>query len=134
MENTQTPRSEDEVAGYRENRWSPPRAHFPPNDMYSVRPSRPRTEGPKLPSGLTPPVRRGSPLNPQNANHATDPRRRPRPSGVLLVSPDALSRHRRTTSFTQGSLGRLDSEFNTMHDVEPEGGAFSDEYDLCMFF
>ncbi|KAH9486529.1 hypothetical protein JR316_0000594 [Psilocybe cubensis] len=129
MDNTQTARSEDEVVVTKDNRWSPPRAHFPPNEMYSVRPSRPRMEGTKLQSGLTPPVRRGSPLNPQNVTHPVDPRRRPRPSDVL-VSSDVLNRHRRTTSFTQGNLGRLDSEFTPINDIGPEGGTFSDEYDL----
>lgn len=107
------------------------RIHFPAHEVISTRPSRHRPEGSKLPSGLTPPIRRGSPLNPQNVSQVPDSRRRPWPSDALLVSPDSLSRHRRNTSFNLGPTPRIESV--PPSDVGPEVGVFSDEYDLCEY-
>ncbi|KDR85432.1 hypothetical protein GALMADRAFT_234305 [Galerina marginata CBS 339.88] len=132
MENTQIPITEDDIFTPRDpsSQWAPPsRIHFPANESISTRPTRHRPEGPKvLQSGLTPPIRRGSPLNPQNANQTADARRRPWPPDILLTSPDVSSRHRRSTSL---NLERESAkELNAIPDGEQEVGVFSDEYDL----
>lgn len=130
MENTQVPVVDDDVFSSKtsSNRPSSSRIHFPLNEPGPSRPSiRPRPESQKLLSGMTPPIRRGSPLNPQNVGQSTDMRRRP------SATPDS-PRHRRNLSFSNGRTQRtqstLDDTHMYIHD-ELEMGLFSDEYDLC---
>lgn len=134
MENTPSPsRLLEDERDASPNQWSSPsRIHFPPSEATSSRPSRHRPESYKLPSGLTPPLRRGSPLNPQNAQGA-DTRRRPWPQDAP-VSSDQSIRHRRPVSSSQATPTRFeaDSNLNNSPDRGLESGLFSDEYDLCM--
>ncbi|KAF4623496.1 hypothetical protein D9613_002205 [Agrocybe pediades] len=105
---------------------SPSRIHFSTNEATSSRSPRLRPDGPKLPSGLTPPIRRGSPLNPHNFGQAQEPRRRPWPSDTS--AGDSLPRHRRNTSF---NLGAASQRMDTVSlEAGQEVGVFSDEYDL----
>jgi len=134
MENTQLPFLEDDVFSSRDStgqRTLSSRIHFPLNDPIL---NRPRSAQ-KTHSGLTPPVRHGSPLNPLNANPTMDTRRRPWPSDppVAGSSMDSSPRHRR--AHTQGLIGMSrmsDSagDSNVSEDVELEVGVFSNEYDL----
>ncbi|CAA7265940.1 unnamed protein product [Cyclocybe aegerita] len=136
MENTHLPGIEDDVFGSRDapnQRLSPSRNHFTPSDPISTRPIRHRPEVQKTHTGLTPPVRRGSPLNPQNIAQA-EARRRSRPPDVALPSSDSSSRHRRTVSHSLGTMARIPDFFGGAlggQDAELEVGVFSNEYDLA---
>ena len=102
------------------------RIHFPLHEPSSSRPVRYRPDAPKGFTTLTPPVRRGSPLNPQNAS---DPRRRAWPADLPPASPESpLSRQRKSPSVGGSTRHEL---LSTAPDSEL--GVFSDEYDLCGF-
>jgi len=131
MENTEIPSMEDDIFTPRDTpnpKPSSSRIHFPLHEPSSFRPVRHRPDASK---GLafTPPVRRGSPLNPQNANQLADPRRRAWASDLPPGSPESsLSRHRRNPPMGPRSL-----TLSTPPDNELEVGVFSDEYDLGWF-
>lgn len=131
MENTEIPSMEDDIYTPRDapnNKPSSSRIHFPPHESSSSRPMRYRPDASKGFTTLTPPVRRGSPLNPQNAS---DPRRRAWPSDLPPASPESpLSRHRRNPSMAGLTRPEL---LPTAPDSELGVGVFSDEYDLCAF-
>ncbi|KIM47778.1 hypothetical protein M413DRAFT_439448 [Hebeloma cylindrosporum] len=128
MENTEVPSMEDDIFTPRDAPNSKPsssRIHFPPHEPSSTRPVRYRPDVPKGFSTLAPPVRRGSPLNPQNAS---DPRRRGWPSDLPPASPESsLLRHKRNPSIA--GLTRMEPP-PTAPDSEMGVGVFSDEYDL----
>lgn len=130
MENTQVPVVDDDVFSSRtsSNRASSSRIHFPLNEPGPSRPGlRPWSESQKLLSGVAPPVRRGSPLNPQNVGQSADTRRRP------SATPES-PRHRRNLSLNNGKVARTQSTLDETHihiRDELEMGLFSDEYDLC---
>ena len=136
MENTEIPSMVDDIFTSRDApnpKPSSSRIHFPLHEPSSSRPVRHRPDVPKGFTAFTPPVRRGSPLNPQNANQLSDPRRRAWPSELPPASPESsLSRHRRNPSIRPRSLTRLES-LPTPPDSELEVGVFSDEYDLGGF-
>lgn len=131
MENTEIPSMEDDIYTPRDtpnSKASSSRIHFPLHEPSSSRPVRHRPDAPKGLATLTPPVRRGSPLNPLNAS---DPRRRAWPSDLPPTSPESsLSRHRRNPSMA--GLARLEL-LPTAPNTELGVGVFSDEYDLCAF-
>ena len=102
---------EDDVFGSQQKSTSTSRLHF--SFMEGRHRSSQRTHTP-----FTPPTRRGSPLNPQNANQTPELRRRPLPSDTS----DSPSRSRRLNS---GSIPRMARD----SDLE-EVGVFSNEYDL----
>ena len=130
MENIETPNTEDDIFTPRDAPNSKPsssRIHFPLHEPSSSRPVRHRPDSKGF-TALTPPVRRGSPLNPLNAS---DPRRRAWPSDLPPASPESsLSRHRRKPPMA--GLTRLEL-LPTAPDTELGVGVFSDEYDLCAF-
>lgn len=124
---------EDDSSDLRANavRQSSTRIHFPAgNNMGSNRSIRTRpSDGQHVLAGLTPPVRRGSPLNPQNVSQTMDFRRQPWPLDVPFPpSPDPPSRQRRNLSFSHTPNLRLESSLGP--DNQLESGAFSDEYEL----
>ncbi|KAF8913091.1 hypothetical protein CPB84DRAFT_1670496 [Gymnopilus junonius] len=137
MEYSQYPLSEDDIFSSKDasTRYSSSsRVQFP-NESASTssRPFHHRSERQKpFHSGLAPPIRRGSPLNPQNANLAVDSRRRPDSSEMPILSPDQQVRHRRNTSSNLGALPRPEAvkDSNAWTDNEVEYGMFLDEYDL----
>jgi len=103
------------------------RIHFPSNNHSLARQGRLRSEVPK-----TPPVRRGSPLNPHKVHQAMDLGRRQRSSQAdMAVAPtDSSPRQRRNPSIGLVDPTR-DSDMSA--DEALEVGVFSNEYDLCMW-
>ena len=109
------------------NRRPSSRTQFPSNNhSLAARQGRLRSELPKLPSSLTPPVRRGSPLNPQKVHQAMDLGRRPRSSQADIPVDPSLRQKRRP------SIGLGNTTLDLSGDEESEVGVFSNEYDLCM--
>jgi hypothetical protein len=100
------------------------------NQSLAARQGRLRPELHKMPSSLTPPVRRGSPLNPQKVHQAMELGRRPRSShtDMPVASTESSPRHWRRPSTALGDTAR---DLDLSQDVE-EVGVFSNEYDLCM--
>ena len=129
MENTQLPTLEVDVFNSRDptnQRASSSRIHFPSNDPIF---NRPRSA--QMHPGLSPPVRRGSPLNPLNVVQPMDSRRRPWPADASVL--EASPRHRRGHSQAVGNSSRLvdfPGDSNMLQDAELEVGVFSNEYDL----
>ena len=106
------------------------RTQFPSNSHSLPRQGRLRSELPHMPSSLTPPVRRGSPLNPQKVHQSTDlGRRRSSQADMPVASPDSSLRQRRRPSI---GLGDTTRGLDLSEDEASEIGVFSNEYDLCM--
>ena len=86
-----------------------------------------------MPSPMTPPVRRGSPLNPQKVHQAIDLGRRPRSSqaDMSVTSTESSLHHRRRLSTGFGDAMQ-DLDLSADEELEAEIGVFSNEYDLCM--
>ena len=126
MENNYPPVHEDDVFSSRDSTTVSQRASSSSRQHISLHdptPSRPRPPQ-KTHLGLTPPLRRGSPLNPQNVNQNLEIRRRP-------LSSDSPPRSRRQTS----SITRIADSLSTdSPDTDLEIGAFSNEYDLGVSF
>jgi hypothetical protein len=104
------------------------------NPSLAARQGRLRSELPNMSSSTTPPVRRGSPLNPQKVQHqAMDLGRRPRSShaDIPITFTESSLRHRRRPSTSLGDTTR-DLDFSADEELGVEVGAFSNEYDLCM--
>ncbi|KJA25846.1 hypothetical protein HYPSUDRAFT_134350 [Hypholoma sublateritium FD-334 SS-4] len=118
---------EDDVFSSRANttRPSPARIHFPTNNNIGINRST-RTRPDSL-SGFTPPLRRGSPLNPHNTNQPIDSQFVAWPVDPTFSSVDPSSWPRRNPSFGQVNNVRLDSQ---QQDFPLESNVFSDEYDL----
>ncbi|KAF8167673.1 hypothetical protein B0H34DRAFT_682662 [Crassisporium funariophilum] len=134
MENTHYPALDDDVFTSRDvPHQRMPTSRMPINDSSSSRRGRLRPEAPKTLQGVYPPVRRGSPLNPQKGNQVMDSRRRPWPSDVLVPPVDSTSRQRKNTSLGLGDNTRMDAvtrDPSLAQDGELEVGVFSNEYDL----
>ncbi len=121
---------EDDVFSPRANtaRSSSIRIHFPANNSIGVnRQIRTRPDSQHSLSGLTPPLRRGSPLNPHNINQPMDSRFVAWPVDPTFSSVDPSSWPRRNSSYSQANNVRLDLQ---QQDFPLESGVFSDEYDL----
>lgn len=121
---------------------------FPRNEVVNRRPSSSRIQfhsnshslaarqarrRSEVPSSVTLPARRGSPLNPQKVHQAMELGRRPRSSqaDMPIASTESSPRHRRRPSTGIGdTTGDLDLPAN--EEFGGEVGVFSDEYDLCM--
>jgi len=117
MEDSQRQTQEDDV--FSSHQKTSPRLHFSLMDPLQ---SRPRTSQ-RTHSTFAPPIRRGSPLNPQNVIQTPELRRRPLPSDTADSSP----RSRRLNS---ASITRMAETWN-INDTDVEDvGAFSNEYDL----
>jgi hypothetical protein len=82
-----------------------------------------------MPSPMTPPVRRGSPLNPQKVHQANDLGRRPRSSQADMSESSLHHRRRLSTGFGDAMQ---DLDLSADEELEAEVGVFSNEYDLCM--
>ena len=110
------------------------RTQFHPNNhSITTRQGRLRSDLAKIPSSMTPPVRRGSPLNPQKVHQAIDSGRRPRSSqaDMPVASTESSLHHRRRLSTGFGDAMQ-DLDLSPDEDLEAEVGVFSNEYDLCM--
>lgn len=105
------------------------RIHFPSNSLSKQ--GRLRSELPKAPSPMTPPVRTGSPLNPHKVHQTMDLGRRPRSSqaDIHVASLDSSVRQRRKPSLGHGDTTR--DLLDLSGDETVEVGVFSNEYDLC---
>ena len=103
------------------------------NHSLAARQGRLRSDLPKMPSSMTPPVRRGSPLNPQKVHQAIDLGRRPRSSqaDMPVASTESPLHHRRRLSTGLGDAIQ-DLDLSADEELEAEVGVFSNEYDLCM--
>lgn len=99
------------------------------NHSLAARQARLRSELPKMPSSMMPPVRKGSPLNPQKVHQATDSGRRPRSSqaDIPVASTESSVYRRRRPS---NGLGDTTRDLDLSADEELVG-VFSNEYDLC---
>ncbi|PPR08127.1 hypothetical protein CVT24_012371 [Panaeolus cyanescens] len=135
MENTHLPSLEDDVFNSRDNRAKPAicrNIHNPlPQDTHP-RPVHRRPESPlSLHSNIiTPPLRRGSPLNPQKSNQLYDARRRPWPSESHNSVESAMRpRVNLPSGHNETSLGEI-THTNPVNELEQEAGIFSNEYDL----
>lgn len=116
---------EDDIFSSRDSttvsqRASSSRRPISPHDPTQSRPRPPQ----KVHTGLTSPLRRGSPLNPQNVNQNPEIRRRP-------LSSDSPPRSRRQTS---ASVTRMADSSTDGPDTDLEIGVFSNEYDLGVSF
>ena len=134
MENTLS----DDVFTFPRNvanrRPSSSRTQFHPNNhSLAARQGRLRSDLAKMPSSMTPPVRRGSPLNPQKVHQAIDLGRRPRSSqaDMPVASTESSLHHRRRLSTGFGDTMQ-DLDLSADEELEAEVGVFSNEYDLCM--
>ena len=125
MEDNHPPVHEDDVFSSRDSttvsqRASSSRHHISQHDPIQSRPRPPQ----KTHAGLTSPLRRGSPLNPQNVNQSPEIRRRP-------LSSDSPPRSRRQTP---ASITRMADSSTDGPDTDLEIGGFSNEYDLGVSF
>ncbi|KAF9527706.1 hypothetical protein CPB83DRAFT_767869 [Crepidotus variabilis] len=102
------------------------RLYVPQHDTTQI---RPRSSA-KSNSGLTPPVRRGSPLNPQNVNSSSPSGRRSWQPDPTSSPSDSSLRHKKVPSNLATSLARITDPPSTEGDTELEIGVFSNEYDL----
>lgn len=102
------------------------------NHNLAARQGRLRSDLSKMPSSLTPPVRRGSPLNPQKVHQAIDlGRRRPSQADMTVASTESSHHHRRRLTAGLGDT-KQDLDLSADEELEAEVGVFSNEYDLCM--
>lgn len=103
------------------------------NHSLAARQGRLRSDLAKMPSSMTPPVRRGSPLNPLKVHQAIDLGRRPRSSqaDMPVASTESPLHHRRRMSTGLGDAMQ-DLDLSADEELEAEVGVFSNEYDLCM--
>jgi len=114
----------------------PNRIRFPVDDSTSPRHGRRSPEVSSKSYGISaiPPIRRGSPLNPQKVNSPLDTRRRTRPADVSSPSLDSPPRQRRNLNTGMTDPNR-DSKLPSQKVGSDHGhggtGAFSNEYDLC---
>jgi hypothetical protein len=119
----------DDVFNVANRRPSSSRTQFPSNSHSLPRQGRLHSELPHMPSSLTPPVRRGSPLNPQKVHQSTDlGRRRSSQADMPVASPDPSLRQRRRPSV---GLSDTTRGLDLSEDEALEIGVFSNEYDLC---
>jgi hypothetical protein len=114
----------------------PNRIRFPADDSTSPRHGRRSPEVSSKSYGISaiPPIRRGSPLNPQKVNTPLDTRRRTRPADVSSPSLDSPPRQRRNlnTGVTDPIRdSKLPSQQVGLDHGHGGMGAFSNEYDLC---
>lgn len=102
------------------------------NHSLSARQGRLRSDLTKIPSSMSPPVRRGSPLNPQKAHHAVDLGRRRSSQADMPVASTESSLHHRTRLSTGLGDTMHDLDLSADEELQAEVGIFSNEYDLCM--
>ena len=81
---------------------------------------------------MTPPARRGSPLNPQKVHQAIDLGRRRSSQADMPVASTESSLHHRPRLPTGLGDAMQDLDLTPDEELEAEVGIFSNEYDLCM--
>jgi hypothetical protein len=121
MEDNQQPTQEDVFSSHNTSQPKAPRLHFSLMDTFQTRRPSQRTH-----PTFVPPIRRGSPLNPQNVNKTPELRRRPLPSDTADSPP-------RSKRLNSASMTRMaDAWHSNDTDVE-DVGVFSNEYDLGVY-
>ncbi len=128
MGSNQPPVQEDDVFSSRDSsqRASSSRLHFSAYDSLQHRHRSPQ----KMRAGFSPPVRLGSPLNPQNVTQTSELRRRPWPPDATHSSSESPPRSKKGNPIAKIH----DSQSTEGPDTESEVGAFSNEYDLGACF